>query len=207
MLVESCLPCLYAMSLLSTYTPVFQNHSPAPPPSPHRRHPDPKPFPPLGRAHPKASKRFRLATALLNSSCSLSMKTRHSRKSSLPKSKISRRRRIESSSASPSTETKPALCSAIVLKQSCVKGGGLWARVDGTACSRGRVRCVGEEWVRIRGGCRARLLGSSSMLKAANACSTASAAVPVALLTGAPVVTETSDCPSSGGMVRGDGRG
>lgn len=97
--------------------------------------------------------------------------------------------------------------------------------MEGIACSKGRVRCVGEEWC---GGGRARLLvltmelvldvlavapaespDGPSMLKTANACSTSTAAVEqvkLPLLTGAPVATETSDCPSSGGiMMRGGG--
>ncbi len=89
----------------------------------HRRQP-PKPLP-LADTHPKASNRFKLATALLNSSCSLSIKTRHNRKSNFPSTNISRSRRMHNSSASPSIETKPALFSAIETKQSCVKGGGL----------------------------------------------------------------------------------
>jgi len=94
---------------------------------------------------------------------------------------------------------------------------------------------VGEEWVRVRGGGRARLLALTlvlavlpeltlvlevlaaatvmspegpSMLKAANACSASTVAVEqveLPLLAGAPVVTEASDCPSSGGM-SDDGR-
>jgi len=48
---------------------------------------------------------------------------------------------------------------------------------------------------------------SPSMLKAANACSAPTVVVEqveLPLLTGMPVVTETSDCPSSGGiMMRG----
>lgn len=115
---------------------------------------------------------------------------------------------MHSSSARPSIETKPELFSAISRKQSCINAGGLWALVEGTACSKGRVRCVGEEWARVRGGGRARLLevtlvvgGSSdgsSMLKAANVCS---ASLPLLTWAPAPVVTEASDFPSSGGIL------
>jgi len=84
---------------------------------------------------------------------------------------------------------------------------------------------VGEEWVRVRGGGRARLLALTlvlavlpeltlvlevlvaaavmspegpSMLKAASTVAVKQVELP--LLAGAPVVAEISDCPSSGGM-------